>query len=45
MSLEELARYVAKHHDSCYLLPLSEQYEVGFWNLAMRRAWQMMGLV
>jgi hypothetical protein len=45
MSFEELVQYITTHHDSVYLVPLSEKIPAGMWIRAMREAWVRMGLV
>lgn len=45
MSFNELVAFIVAHHDSRYLVPLSQRYPVQTWNRAMRAAWQRMGLI
>lgn len=38
MPVDKLADYIARHYDSIYLVPLSEEYDADTWNMAMRKA-------
>lgn len=44
MKFAQIVAYIATHHDSHYLVPLSQRYAAYVWNRLMRQAWQLMGI-